>query len=363
MIRTSKHQNLQRALEEAIRSGEFRPGDQIPSEVDLAQRWGVSYMTARKAVAEMVAADILERRASKGTFVRRAVHERLTTTTLNIVVVAYETSITKEFILRGVQFARRKGWSTNIIRLTPQQQDPAVRVIRSGEPTIVMIDDIPRGSSLWLAMKAARGKAVSFHINLSAEHVPTVYSDSGRDLSLAVDHLRSYGHEDIAFVVQLSTDAESENKMVGWQRIAVESVDRLSHPVHMLRVDTPLFESPMRMCYDTVKTYLRTSKSVTAFIAKSDELAQATLAACLDAGFAAPDDISIVCMGNWHTMEFTRPSITSVDFNFEGQFEEAAKIIELAMAGEPIDPVLRIVDAFLVERGSVGFANGKKRSR
>jgi len=56
---------LIRSLEE----GEWRPGDAIPSEGELALRFNVSQGTVRKAIDEMAAENLLVRRQGKGTFV------------------------------------------------------------------------------------------------------------------------------------------------------------------------------------------------------------------------------------------------------------------------------------------------------
>ena len=56
---------LLRSLDE----GEWRPGELIPSEVDLAARFQVSQGTVRKAVDELAAENLLVRRQGKGTFV------------------------------------------------------------------------------------------------------------------------------------------------------------------------------------------------------------------------------------------------------------------------------------------------------
>lgn len=45
------------------------PGDRIPSERDLADRFGISRMTVRKAIDHMVAQGQLERRGTAGTFI------------------------------------------------------------------------------------------------------------------------------------------------------------------------------------------------------------------------------------------------------------------------------------------------------
>lgn len=53
----------------SLESGEWRPGDAIPSESTLAVRFGVSQGTVRKAIDEMAADKLLVRRQGKGTFV------------------------------------------------------------------------------------------------------------------------------------------------------------------------------------------------------------------------------------------------------------------------------------------------------
>ena len=53
----------------SLEAGEWRPGDAIPSEAELAARFNVSQGTARKAIDEMAAENLLVRRQGKGTFV------------------------------------------------------------------------------------------------------------------------------------------------------------------------------------------------------------------------------------------------------------------------------------------------------
>lgn len=54
---------------QALDGGEWRPGEVIPSETELAVRYGVSQGTVRKAVDELAAENYLLRRQGKGTFV------------------------------------------------------------------------------------------------------------------------------------------------------------------------------------------------------------------------------------------------------------------------------------------------------
>jgi GntR family transcriptional regulator len=56
-------------LTEQIKNGELKHGDKLPSEAELMKQYGVSRITIRGAIAELVEEGILERSQGKGTFV------------------------------------------------------------------------------------------------------------------------------------------------------------------------------------------------------------------------------------------------------------------------------------------------------
>jgi GntR family transcriptional regulator len=63
-------------LEDRLDAREWRPGEAIPSEIELARRFGVSQGTARKAVDALAADNLVVRRQGKGTFVATHTEER-----------------------------------------------------------------------------------------------------------------------------------------------------------------------------------------------------------------------------------------------------------------------------------------------
>jgi GntR family transcriptional regulator len=63
------HRQLAQQLRQAIGAGKYRPGDQLPTEPELAARHGVSRITARQAVMQLVRDALVVRRQGKGTFV------------------------------------------------------------------------------------------------------------------------------------------------------------------------------------------------------------------------------------------------------------------------------------------------------
>ena len=63
-------------LERALEAGEWAPGTPIPSELVLAERFGVSHGTVRKAVGALAADNLVVRRQGKGTFVATHTEEK-----------------------------------------------------------------------------------------------------------------------------------------------------------------------------------------------------------------------------------------------------------------------------------------------
>jgi len=63
------YQQIRQLLVQSLEKGEWKPGEVIPSEFELASRFHVSQGTVRKAIDELAAEHILIRRQGKGTFV------------------------------------------------------------------------------------------------------------------------------------------------------------------------------------------------------------------------------------------------------------------------------------------------------
>ncbi|GAA5088313.1 MAG: GntR family transcriptional regulator [Alcaligenaceae bacterium] len=63
------YQQIKALLLKSLDQGEWKPGEAIPSELDLAARFQVSQGTVRKAIDELAAENLLIRRQGKGTFV------------------------------------------------------------------------------------------------------------------------------------------------------------------------------------------------------------------------------------------------------------------------------------------------------
>jgi GntR family transcriptional regulator len=63
------YQQIKGLVLQSLQMGEWKPGDPIPSEFELAARYKVSQGTVRKAIDELAKNHLLVRRQGKGTFV------------------------------------------------------------------------------------------------------------------------------------------------------------------------------------------------------------------------------------------------------------------------------------------------------
>src|ERR1700756_1140625 len=69
-VKTSRlYEQIVQQVEDSISRGQLKPGDQLPAERDLAQRFGVSRTAVREAVKTLREKGLVEAYSGRGTFV------------------------------------------------------------------------------------------------------------------------------------------------------------------------------------------------------------------------------------------------------------------------------------------------------
>jgi GntR family transcriptional regulator len=135
------YKEIKRQLMEALTRGEWKGGEAIPAERRLAERYGISIGTVRKAIDELVAENILIRQQGRGTFVAAHTRDRLLFYFFHIVPEAGPKAYPD---VQFVSFVRGKADRDIAPRLQIDAGDPVVRIRNrlrlSGGP--IMIDDI-----------------------------------------------------------------------------------------------------------------------------------------------------------------------------------------------------------------------------
>ncbi|MDR3432695.1 MAG: GntR family transcriptional regulator [Rouxiella aceris] len=136
------------ALLNLLNTPEFNDGDQIPAERDLSSLLGISRMTLRKIIDELIASGVLERRGNQGTWLTQTIIERPLTQ-------AIEHGISKITELNGavpgsrlIYFQETLASSRLALLLKISAGDPLVMIKRlrlaDGEPFCLETSYLPR---------------------------------------------------------------------------------------------------------------------------------------------------------------------------------------------------------------------------
>jgi GntR family transcriptional regulator len=140
-LATPLYRELERQMRGALARGEWKPGEAIPPERELAKRFAVSIGTVRKAIDELVALNMLIRQQGRGTFVASHTRDRLLFYFFHVVP---ERGGKQYPDVRLVSFARGKAQRSEAEALRIAPSDPVFRIRNllhlSGRPVIV--DDL-----------------------------------------------------------------------------------------------------------------------------------------------------------------------------------------------------------------------------
>ena len=159
------YQQIKGLILQSLQQGEWKPGEVIPSEFDLAARYKVSQGTVRKAVDELAADNLLVRRQGRGTFVATHAEQHVQYRFLRLHpdsgTVDSEGPAQRDFV-----DCRRQRASAEVARLLGLRAgDPVLQARRllryGGLPTIL--------EDLWLPGGPFKGLTVE---RLSAYHGP-----------------------------------------------------------------------------------------------------------------------------------------------------------------------------------------------
>jgi len=132
------YQQIKGLILQSLQAGEWKPGEAIPSEMDLAARFRVSQGTVRKAIDELAAENLVVRRQGKGTFVSTHAEQHVRYRFLRLVPDSGDEGRAQRSILD----CRRVRASAEVARaLALRTGDPVVQMRRvlsfGGVPTIL----------------------------------------------------------------------------------------------------------------------------------------------------------------------------------------------------------------------------------
>ncbi len=185
------------------------------------------------------------------------------------------------------------------------------------------------------------------------EGVTNITLDHHLAAHLALTHLSSLGHRDIAFLKGAVVSSDAAERWKAICEVAKEMNIRI-HPELVVQIDST--DSTPRLGYPFAKQLLERKKPFTALLAYNDISAIGAIWAFNEAGLRVPEDVSVVGFDDIPSAAFNSPGLTTVRQPLQRMGQIAAKtVIDQIEGNEEYVAEIAIEPEFVV-RASTGPA-------
>ncbi len=340
------YRRIMEYIREEIKNGNYSPGDRIPSENELARMFGVSRLTARRAIEKLADEGLLVRIPGLGTFVSSiskeesvtyvgvAIDDLLDTRGRTMIFGITETlrNLSMYAILSS---ANTKGTEHLVRKLKEFLEEDVKGLIISPFPELMergILDVyIKRGIPIVFIDRSVRGWEGK---------IPVVESDNRTGGKLLGEHLRKkHGLKKALFVANEGFDISSvRDRYEGFTEGFKGHVDSVVASLEDIKKLLP------RMIKD---------EGYEAIFFCHDLLAIAGLTTLLKSGIMVPEEVKIVSFDDRILSKFPSPKLTTVRQDFEEMGKTAALFLVKRIRGEEI-PERTLIPVELIVRESCG---------
>ncbi|MBW6513202.1 MAG: GntR family transcriptional regulator [Candidatus Syntrophosphaera sp.] len=341
---THKYIRIKNRIKDMITTGLLV--ERLPGERVLASELEVSYMTLRKAVAELVEEGILYKDSTKGTFIGHkknnsritknigfflddSIKEGISSPYYSLVFRSLEEEATNHGynILFFSDFddlnplKNKKKVDGVIICCFPRLED-RIQEIKSFVP-IVLLDNIASDKS-----------------------IPSVTIDNFNSCSHSTEYLLSLGHRRIGFVSGLLDSDVCKDRLLGYKN----ALARFG-----LKEDRSLVFKGDYSCESgerAGKYFVSLSEPPTAIVCANDSMAIGALKVIRESGFKIPGDISLIGFDDILLASKVFPTLTTNAAPIAEMARKAVEILLTEMKGGNTDFLHVILQAKLIKRDS-----------
>jgi GntR family transcriptional regulator len=183
------YQQIKALITQSLQSGEWKPGELIPSEIELAGRFKVSQGTVRKAIDELAAENLVVRRQGKGTFVATHHEARAQFRFLRLMPDAGEPHSADNQIL-DVKRLRAPAEVARLLDIKPGDSVIFIKRVQSfdGAPTIV--------EELWLPGLIFKGLTAERLVEYKGPMYGLFEMEFGTRMIRATEKIRAVGADE-----------------------------------------------------------------------------------------------------------------------------------------------------------------------
>ncbi|WP_256256143.1 GntR family transcriptional regulator [Paenibacillus sp. BC26] len=357
-------------LRERISQGEYVTGQQLPTELELAEQFGVSRITSKRALIELEREGLIYRRRGSGSFVKKQdearpeteVREAAPSSRIVSMILPFVTAHnTLEHMQGAAKYVESKGYYLSI-----HNSD------WSSERERELLHSLPkRGTSgiILYPVSTQKNLDVVHALHLSEYPIVTVdqyynlltmgsaVSDNYAGGYQAASKLIELGHSRIAFISTIGIQYRStvRDRFFGYSKALTDN--GLPVDIELIFSDLPReaegAPATRREFYKDLLGKLMKLR-VTAIQTEHDMVAYDCLKAALDLGIKIPEEMSIVGFDNNDMSQQGDIQITTIEQNYDEIGKRAAMMIIDQLENQVIQRERAVIPVKWIPRQSIG---------
>ena len=344
-----KHIYAEKKIRKAV--SRLKIGDKTPGERVFAKEFGISYMTARRAVENLVEKGILYKVAKKGTFV--ASHEVITEKTKNIgyfldgSISGGLSSPYYSLIFDALEKAAARNGYT-IMYFSDADQSNANKVLEKVDGVIASC--FPRIESKLQEIKK-HVPVVCIDNSSRDKSIPSLTIDNFNPVIESVNHLYSLGHDRIGFITGLHDSDVGRTRLVGYTS-ALHS-HGLSEDADLIFKGDYSYETGVK----GANYFLELDKPPTAIICANDIMAIGAIKEISHRGLIVPGNVSIIGFDDITVASQVIPPLTTIAVPVKEIAELSISMLTSIIEGVELDNTHVSLPGKLVVRRSSAEKN------
>lgn len=328
-------------LKTKILNGEYKPDDRLPTEMDLAERYGVSRITSKRALEELKQLGFVYRIRGSGSFVaaQRPSAETGSQPAGNSNIVAIilpfdDSNGSFALSVRGIaEVLESRGYYMSVyngMRDVKAVENLIAKLYRDGIGGIIYYPLSEHDNFSVINMLYLENYPI-VTIDKYFESIPISYvvSDNETGGATAVEYLIAQGHSRIGFVSDLSIETISSlrNRYFGYCKTL--KAHRIPFDSDLVKLGVTGNEFSRTYQRDVYQPLLRdlVDHGATAVFAVIDLIASYLIRAAFELGIRIPEDISIIGFDDMDISKHLQPPLTTVSQSFFTMGKEAARIL------------------------------------
>ncbi len=302
-----KYTAVMSVIKRRIREGDYLLSD-IPGERLIAEETGVSYMTARKAMLELIDQKVLVRRTSGGFDVHPEYAKRAKPATVVLLYPAYPSTYLTQ--LRGLvsDFAQKQSIGLRPAQFVHWDEAAVVDAVAHSKGSFL----IPFGPEIppRLVDVFRANKTVILDGDFTHVGLPSIRLFSEECIERVMDHLYKLGHRRVDCINTQNRNPETDRRIDIWERW----LRRRRLQGRLWDDPAPVFTDPTAVGRDLMLRLIQKRETdATAILTTTCPAAVGAMRACWERGVRVGKDLSIASVNLEPPAEFFCPSITGLN--------------------------------------------------